>query len=268
MFNFLSKGMSLISIVIIVVAVVLLGGGLYFYFQKQIPETPTGLQEREDELIVDEQKGKEFHVGEEEEEGEGEKEEGLKILHNHNTYTDYLDYFHVVGEIQNLELKNVKSGTVKVTFIDEEGRTVLTGSGPIMIDIITPGKEAPFHIVFPQKPSFTTYILQVTEWETTEEISYTDIKIENQFLQEHDEGNEWYELRGDVKNIGNKNMTQAYILVTFYDNSGKVIDIQFAFSENESLKEGETSSFSVGIRLETYNKMKNYVIYTEGYLKK
>jgi hypothetical protein len=77
MFNFQSKGISSIGIIIVIVAVVLLSGGLYFYLQKQIPETPSDLQgqEQEEELIVGEQ---------EEEELIGEQEESDSVSNNTN----------------------------------------------------------------------------------------------------------------------------------------------------------------------------------------
>lgn len=73
--NSYNKGQSLIGIIIVLVIAGLLGGSLYFYFQKQIPESLPGMgkQEEEEEPTVGEQEAE--SPGEQEEVVVGEQEE-------------------------------------------------------------------------------------------------------------------------------------------------------------------------------------------------
>ena len=48
-FNFYARGQSLIGIILVLVIVGLISGGLYYYFQRQIPETPEITEESSEE---------------------------------------------------------------------------------------------------------------------------------------------------------------------------------------------------------------------------
>ena len=194
------------------------------------------------------------------------EERGLKILSNYGTYTDYLGVFHVVGEVKNLESKNV-TGVIKVTFLDREGNIFATGFNRPATNTILPGRISPFDIVLSQPPLFINYMLEVTDWETTSDEPYIEISIENKWINENPDENGFYELRGTMRNIGDKEVGIIYLVATFYDYYGNVIGVYYSFADKESLRVGESSPFSIFIEPETHSKLGNYAIYAEGFPK-
>jgi hypothetical protein len=191
------------------------------------------------------------------------EERGLKILPNSNTYTDYLGFFHVFGEVQNLESESI-TGVIKVILDDNKGNEKAVGFNRPSIGTILPGRTSPFDIAFQETPSFVGYQLEVTEWEKTSDDPYIEILIESKWISELPDERGFHEMKGVLRNIGDKDVGLVYIITTFYDHSGKVIDVDYSFAEKESLRVGESSSFSVFISPETYNRMSDYRIYAEG----
>jgi len=110
-------------------------------------------------------------------------------------------------------------------------------------------------------------MLEVTDWETTSDEPYIEISIENKWINENPDENGFYELRGTMRNIGDKEVGIIYLVATFYDYYGNVIGVYYSFADKESLRVGESSPFSIFIEPETHSKLGNYAIYAEGFPK-
>lgn len=187
-------------------------------------------------------------------------EEKLAILSDY-AYVDDLDYFHVVGEVKNTNSQNLEEAEVKVTFFDEEGTPVIDGRSFVYIDVLQPEQKAPFEIIFHSSPSVANYKLEAN-YQITNRQPYKDIEIEESSLQPADGG--YYSIVGEIRNTGDKAMDTVYIVATLYDVSKKVVGASWTFSEKESIKPGENSTFSLVLDPQEVAAMDSYTLQVEG----
>jgi hypothetical protein len=188
-----------------------------------------------------------------------EIEKGL-LIPNYSDYVDTFGFLHIVGEVENISTNNTEENQITVTFIDTEGNPIINASTYTYLDIITPGQRSPFEILLSSSPIAKNFILETT-WQISEEEPYIDIEIESESLQLYEEG--WYRIVGQLKNSGNKTVDSAIVVATFYNATGQVVGVGFAFSDVFPLGAGESSSFAILIAPIIIDTMDTYLLQVE-----
>lgn len=168
-----------------------------------------------------------------------EIEEGFLIL-SHSTYVDRHGYFHLVGEVQNIDERNAEDNRILVSFFDENGVVYATGAGPCYRQIMAPNEKSPFQIVFLRAPQGDNYRLtadwQATDIEPKEEVTFRDVSasmdVEGQYV-----------VTGEIVNEGSEAIDYAMIICTFYDASGNVVAVDLSFADASPIPAGSSSTF-------------------------
>lgn len=206
--------------------------------------------------------------------------EGASVL-NHSAYikyesykeifsgTTYIgDFFHIVGEIQNVEAQNIKTGSITVIVYDENDAVITTGPRHTSIsplEIITPGQKSPFEIILLNQEAsekVVHYEVSVAATITTE--NPPALEIPNQFSYI---SYDTFRVAAEVQNTGSKNVDDLRMLVTFYDEYGTVIGADYTYSTNiDILIPGQKAPFNLNNygRTSITEQIQTYSICGEG----
>jgi hypothetical protein len=160
------------------------------------------------------------------------------------------DFLHIMGEIQNVGQVNVDDFEMDAVYFDANG-TALSVTGRIYLDedpkLLTPGEKGPFLLIlFDEEVSKNTasYELSVEFNATTEQPYQLNIMGDRNYI------NKWgtYGVLGELENAGESNIESVKIWATFYDENGRVIDMDFTYTDVGGLRTlipGQKSPFNL-----------------------
>lgn len=181
--------------------------------------------------------------------------EKVEILSSSH-YVDSLGWLHIVGEVSykgKLNAKNVKV----IATLYKNGKVIGTDYAYTMLDILKNGEKSPFEIIYTEQANVDCYKLQI-EYEL---IPYRDILVlkDNGYYDHFGH----YHIVGEVKNIGNCNVSNVEIISTLYNAKGEVIGAEYTYSRIDELAPGETSPFEI-IVYHTSGKIDHYKLVTQA----
>lgn len=155
-----------------------------------------------------------------------------------------------LGEVQNSSAVPLEQIRVRLVLLDDADQMLAEASNLAALDIVNSGESAPFSLRIDDAPAgFTRY--------RTELVSavpafiggyYRELEIRD--LQSGDaanrrDGTEPYTVSGRVYNYGTVEAVNVQVVLTAYDNGGRVVAVRKVFPESDVVpKLGETS-FSV-----------------------
>lgn len=146
----------------------------------------------------------------------------------------------VVGEIQNVGSHIIQNVTLGGTALDASGNTLATAEGYTFTYQTAPGDKAPFSIDFSPHSStssntnwmgslssFKVTVLSVTDTPTS---PYTGVVVPTEggipaVTAFNDSG--VYEVVGTLQNNGTQSVSSVWVVTTFYDAAGTVVDLNF-----------------------------------------
>ena len=141
----------------------------------------------------------------------------------------------VVGEIQNVGSSFIQNVTLSATAYNSNGTTLGTSTGTGFVFETAPGQKAPFSIDFtPSSGStsplswassvakVTVSVLSVTD---TAVPPYSGLKVDHETYSFNNSG--VYECGGTIVNNGSETVGYIWVVTTFYDNTGKVVGLNF-----------------------------------------
>lgn len=148
----------------------------------------------------------------------------------------------VMGEVLNSSSGPLEQIRVRFVLLDEADQVLAETSNLAALDIVNTDESAPFSMLIDNAPKrFTQY--------RTELISavpayvggyYRDLEIRD--LQSRGDGTEPYTVSGRVYNFGTVEAVNVQVILTAYDNGGRVVAVRKIFPENDVVpKLGETS---------------------------
>jgi hypothetical protein len=147
------------------------------------------------------------------------------------------EFLHIVGEISNTGSVNIRDFNLDAEFLDST-RNVIELDGPTHLDqspdLLTPGEKAPFLLVLLDEKASeeaARYQLFLEFSDTTKEPYRIKIMSDRSFVDE----NGTYKVVGEIQNTGNENLEQVKIYGTFYDESGRVIYLDYTYSDINGL---------------------------------
>ena len=159
------------------------------------------------------------------------------------------DFLHIVGEVQNSGSVNLEDFEIEAAYFDPNGLTIDAGPTHLERDpgLLRPGEKAPFMLILLDEEAgkrVASYELVLDFSATTEEPYELQILGDRAFVSKQG----FYHVIGEVQNASQSNIESVRVYVTFYDESGTVIDIGFTFSGIiglGTLTPGQKSPFDV-----------------------
>lgn len=169
----------------------------------------------------------------------------VQIL-SHTGYLDSSNYYHVVGEVEDVESQAVNSVVVRVTFYDSKSTVIAYRFDSTMLNIILAGRKSPFDIALSnstQSALVDHYSINLTYNPTI------SVPLGLQILDNHSytDNSGQLHVAGDLKNIGSEEAVSVKLVVTYYDKTGKVAAAkqQFIDPENADLDQSQVAAFDI-----------------------
>jgi hypothetical protein len=174
------------------------------------------------------------------------KAEDVIIHDNYSSYITSTGSLHVVGEVQNMGDKPVEFVRITATFYDANSTVIATDFTYSALDIIPQGVKSPFEIILldeNQVSKVHNYSLVVTDYEqTSDALDRTLLILSNSsYLSASNRLN----IVGEVKNNGTVESTFTKVVVTCYDQNGKVVVSDFSYCDPDTISEGEKAPFHI-----------------------
>jgi len=208
-------------------------------------------------------------------------EKGEIISEKSYQFTDIFgDYFLIIGEIKNTGTKNLDGGNfasawggktrINTDFYNGNNQLVDSASKVFWKNYLSPNESIPFVICETDDFDIKTYKISVDE-ESTTDTYYEYFKISNEDIITNSENE--VRITGKITNTGNIEKS-AHLMVVLYDSNKNIIAVKTDYLGFETIKSGETKSFSVSIPNEKScssfdattgqnQKVKSYQIYVQ-----
>jgi hypothetical protein len=151
--------------------------------------------------------------------------------------------WYIIGEVRNDTGSNVDFVQISATLRDGSGNVVDSDYTYSMIDTLSPGMTSPFRVIFSDPPGWVSYDFQVT-WDTTSRQPYAlDILNSTSYFDSSDA----YHVVGEIRNQYAEQRTFVKAFVTMYDAQGKVIGVDYTYTNPDTLNPGQTASFDTDV---------------------
>lgn len=169
-------------------------------------------------------------------------------IQGENLYEDPVGSLRLLFEIRNLNPLTVEGLRVTVTLRDADGQTVASQSAQARLNVLRAGDSAPAMVVFfLGAPGFSIYEVDVY----AEKGGYLAGLLHPGLEIVDDLGRvgEWvpYEVLGQVQNVGDSDAESVTLVVTCYDEDGRVVAIGSGAPEERTIPAGGSSQFLVSI---------------------
>jgi len=164
---------------------------------------------------------------------------------SHSGYIGSLGWYYVVGEVQNSGDMHLEYVEIIATFYDSHDVIVDTDFTFADLSVLLVGRKSPFKVSLidtEQSARVDHYSLEVT-YDIFELGKPEGLEILSSSSYVDTFG--WMHLVGEIKNIGVYPTTYVEVIATFYDNTGKVVDCDFTFSNPNDLKADQKASFEI-----------------------
>jgi len=150
-----------------------------------------------------------------------------------------------LGEVFNSTDQPIENVQVRVALLDAASQEVASDTPFVALDAIPAGGRAPFSVLFSTPPNgvidFQAYVVRADQAYSYDS-RYAQLQISD--VQTQPAGSQ-YNVSGTVSNTGASNAAGAYVVITLYDDKGRVTGFrQFALPDDQ-LTAGGTTAFTV-----------------------
>lgn len=182
----------------------------------------------------------------------------IQIL-SYSDYKDNLGYHHIVGEVQNNGVSNIRSVKIVATYYDSSNNVIATDLSYTILDIIQTNQKSPFK--FTQQVDPQSYNLMIAGLNETNEIPYDSFQFfsNNSYI---DSINHLH-IEGEVKNTGLKNITFVEVIATYYDDYYNVVETDVTYTDSTNITTNQQSSFKI-ITENQVNKIDHYILQVQS----
>jgi hypothetical protein len=157
-----------------------------------------------------------------------------------NDYLDELGNLHVVGEVHNDMPDNVDQIRVTLAFYGESGDVVKEITSAGLLDLLAPGQRTPFVIVWEGATDWERYSLRAAGRETTKRPP-EGVNVLHSYARLDDVG--LYHVVGTLRNEGTTTAYYVKIVVSLYDEWGRIENANFCYAAPSRIAPGMTASF-------------------------
>ena len=181
--------------------------------------------------------------------------ESIKVL-SYSWYIESLDYFIVVGEIQNVGSNTINSVYLSGTVYTKDGVNQAYSYDQAFVNQLIPQQKAPFYLEYTPTNSFSGNLnwydigvdrieFLVNLAEVTNEYQYPDLTVESSSGGVDSEGVYW--VNGNIKNSGTQTTKNVRVVGTFFNALGNVVAVGYTDPLiPSSLSPSSIASFKVG----------------------
>jgi hypothetical protein len=169
---------------------------------------------------------------------------------SHTGYLDSSGYYHVVGEIQNTGNEAITHVRIEATFIHSLGYTeeiIAENSAWTELKVLLVGRKSPFEIVLLNKTQSTLvdrYVLNPCTpciWTTSPLPVGLEILSSSSYIDDTGQ----MHVTGEIKNIGSEKATDVKVIGTYYDETGKIVETEFNYSDPRDIEPGQKAMFDI-----------------------
>lgn len=165
---------------------------------------------------------------------------GIYILPQNTTYTDSIDYLHVIGEVHNNTGQAATFVRVAANFFNAAGQLVDTDYTYLYLDILPHNERSCFHILTPRHPDYAYHQFEPVTYHSSSDI------LPNLTVLNDSAGVDpifgWYYVIGQVRNDHGIRIEYVQPVITLYNNAIP-LDCGFTYVNSTHLDPGQTSSF-------------------------
>ncbi len=174
---------------------------------------------------------------------------GVIAFSGAHEWTDPTGTFHLTGEAINTGYFPLEAIRRSGVLFDAQGRRLAEQSDILSADVLAPGQAAPFDLRFEggRPASFVRYELQAAAREA--DFLLASFYGPENFAIANDEAvfnaQQQLVIRGQLANIGPRVAEQVTVIVTIWDDAGRVIGAETLFLAQPQLVPQEAASFEV-----------------------
>jgi hypothetical protein len=168
-----------------------------------------------------------------------------------SSFTDSSGNYNIVGEVQNTG-SSWAYALITATLSDAHGNVLDTITQSAFLATLSPNGKSPFEITETTStiiPQISTYALVVKSSVSTS--IPQDLEITNSNATTNANLGGIFEVQGQVQNTGSATATATAIYATFYDSSGKVVEIASGYPNTPDIASGSSSQFVLSPNDET-----------------
>jgi hypothetical protein len=159
---------------------------------------------------------------------------------------------YIVGEVRNDLSDVVQFVQIVGRFYDSNGLLIDTDFTYTALDLLRPGEKSPFRLIISDESvaqRIDNYTLGVN-WDPifanpSDVAAATVLTIQEGEQRINDLG--WYEIVGEVVNGGTDDTEFVKVVATFYDETGRVIDTDFTYTDPTDVPAGQSAPFELTV---------------------
>ena len=150
----------------------------------------------------------------------------------------------VLGEVENTSAFTLEQVRVGVRLLNEQQETLAEEEGLVLLNLIEPGRVAPFAILFEGAPKeFASYLIfPLSGVPAYEGGYYQDLAVED--LTSEGERYTSYTIQGTVRNTGQEEAIDVQIILTAYDSLDRVIGNRKIAPDHNVVAAGGNTTFT------------------------
>jgi LysM repeat protein len=150
----------------------------------------------------------------------------------------------VLGEVENTSAFTLEQVRVGVRLLNEQQETLAEEEGLVLLNLIEPGRVAPFAILFEEAPKkFASYLIYPLSGVPAYEGGYyQNLAVED--LTSEGERYTSYTIQGTVRNTGQEEAIDVQIILTAYDPLDRVIATRKIVPDHNVVAAGGATTFT------------------------
>jgi hypothetical protein len=169
-------------------------------------------------------------------------EKGVSFI-NEYAYQDNTGHLHVIGELKNETLGNVKQIVINVSLIDTQGSIITTKSNFACLSLLEPQQISPFEVIFQEiLDEIPNYQMELS-WQVTNDLPKAKMHIRQISSQLDEDGYYW--ATGEIQNDSSQNLDLITIFGSFYDSTGMIVAVASTFPDILPLPSKAVASFTI-----------------------
>jgi hypothetical protein len=182
--------------------------------------------------------------------------ENITILSS-SGWIDSTGHYRIVGEVQNTGSTTARNVELSITLYDSKNTILENYLTIVKLAAMPSGTKSPFSTVsFGHDSNYQSYnVHQVDHYDIRIhafnwlppqmglQISPNGLQILSNRSYTDSKG--YIHVDGEIQNIGTATSNHTYIFATFYDSSGKVVDVAQAGADADYINSGDTAPFKI-----------------------
>ncbi len=187
---------------------------------------------------------------------------GVYLLDNYSSYTDSINYLHIVGEIWNNTSDVIRFVRISANLFNSSGKLLDNNFTYTYIDDFPPGVKTCFNLFMPAHADMAYYRFQSLTYMNGGTVP-PSMTISNTSGSIGPYGD--FQLLGMVRNNTSSTIRFVQPVGTLYNSSGKVVDCDFTFVDGTDIDAGQSSSFKMQFFSRgSYSDVATYRVQVDG----